>query len=244
MEQITLKEDFNMKSYCIVIKTNITSENAFNCLVNSSNRVKNTFTIERFDAITPDNLDKTMKDLDIVWNYPWGSSVYDEDTKMRKIPYSGREQKSRIACGVSHYLLWEKCAESTYPFLILEHDSEFIEQLPYQEIINESGFEIIGLNHPKRATRNWDIFNNMVQSNPNKYQKAPQIDKTLELPQGLAGNSAYIITPSGAKKLVDLVKKYGLWPNDAIMCIQLLDTLGVTKTYYTKVQNINSTTSR
>lgn len=233
-----------MKTYAIVIKNNLISENAFNVLLNSSKKVGNDFNIEKFEAITPENLDKTMTDLGIVWNYPWGNSVYEEDIKMKKNSYSPKEQRSRIACAVSHYILWKQCAEGDEPFLILEHDAEFTEKLPCQYIIDETILEIIGINHPKRATRNWDKFYNMVNDNPNKYQRAPQIDKTLEAPQGIAGNSAYILKPSGAKKLVEAVHKYGLWPNDAIMCRQLFDLLGVTKTFYTKVQNINSTTSK
>jgi GR25 family glycosyltransferase involved in LPS biosynthesis len=64
-----------------------------------------------------------------------------------------------------------------------------------------------------------------------------------KIPQGLAGNSAYIIKPEGARRLLELVKEYGLWPNDAIMCRQLISKLGITKTYYTKVQGLESTTS-
>lgn len=233
-----------MKIYAIVIKNNLSSENAFNVILNSSKKVGNEFEIEKFDAITPETMNKTMEECGIVWNYPWGTSVYDEDTKMRKIPYAAREQKSRIACGVSHYMLWKQCAAGNEPYLILEHDAQFIEKLPYQEILAETDLEIIGINHPKRATRSDDIFNNMVNANPDKYQKAPQIDKTLECPQGIAGNSAYILRPSGAKKLVEAVHKYGLWPNDAIMCRQLFDLLGVTKTYYTTIQNIGSSTSK
>ena len=63
------------------------------------------------------------------------------------------------------------------------------------------------------------------------------------VPQGLAGNSAYIMKPSGAKKMLDLVAQFGLWPNDAIMCRQLIPTLGVSKTSFTGVQGLPSTTT-
>jgi GR25 family glycosyltransferase involved in LPS biosynthesis len=63
------------------------------------------------------------------------------------------------------------------------------------------------------------------------------------IPQGIAGNSAYIMKPSGAKKMLDLVAQFGLWPNDAIMCRQLVPTLGVTKTFFTGVQGLPSTTT-
>ena len=62
------------------------------------------------------------------------------------------------------------------------------------------------------------------------------------MPQGLAGNSAYIIKPAGAKSILDAAREHGLWPNDALMCKQIISNLGVTKTYYTRVQGLPSTT--
>ena len=70
----------------------------------------------------------------------------------------------------------------------------------------------------------------------------PTIDD-LTIPQGLPGNSAYIIKPSGAKKMLDLVKEFGAWPNDALMCKQLIQSIASSKIYYTKVQGTPSTTS-
>ena len=61
--------------------------------------------------------------------------------------------------------------------------------------------------------------------------------------QGIGGNSAYYIKPEGAKKLLELVDEYGAWPNDALMCHQLVANLGVTKTHYTTVQRLPSTTT-
>jgi GR25 family glycosyltransferase involved in LPS biosynthesis len=63
------------------------------------------------------------------------------------------------------------------------------------------------------------------------------------VPQGLAGNSAYIIKPKGAEELIMAVEKYGAWPNDAIMCKQLIPNMGVTRRFYTKVQGLPSTTT-
>ena len=75
------------------------------------------------------------------------------------------------------------------------------------------------------------------------YQLVPYVDSDRQVPQGLAGNSAYIIKPTGANHLIGLVKEYGLWPNDAIMCRQLVTGLGVTKKFYTNTQKLKSTTT-
>ena len=64
------------------------------------------------------------------------------------------------------------------------------------------------------------------------------------MPQGLAGNSAYIIKPAFAKKLIDKLKEKGGWPNDSLMCKQFFpDQLKVVYPYFTKVQGIQSTTT-
>ena len=66
----------------------------------------------------------------------------------------------------------------------------------------------------------------------------------VEVPQGLAGNSAYLITPKGAKKLLDKVREVGLWPNDAVMCKQFFPWMQVVYPYYTTIQRgLKSTTS-
>ena len=43
--------------------------------------------------------------------------------------------------------------------------------------------------------------------------------------------------------MINLVNEHGAWPNDAIMCRQLVPKLGVTKKYYTATQRIRSTTT-
>ena len=82
----------------------------------------------------------------------------------------------------------------------------------------------------------------MIQSDMREIQPVPRIDKK-EIAQGLAGNSAYIITPKAAGKVIQDVDTYGAWPNDAILCYQINPYLRVTKTYYTAVQGLRSTTT-
>ena len=52
-----------------------------------------------------------------------------------------------------------------------------------------------------------------------------------------------MIKPKGAEQMLTLVQNYGLWPNDAIMCRQLVKGLGVSKKFYTTVQRLQSTTT-
>ena len=47
----------------------------------------------------------------------------------------------------------------------------------------------------------------------------------------------------GAREMVSITEQYGAWPNDALMCRQLVPRLGQSKKYYTYVQGLESTTS-
>ena len=202
--------------------------------------------IEFFNAVTPDEVDDLMSGLRIEWKYPWTGEVNDIKSGLTLRAYQTADPKKRMACFLSHYCLWEKTVKSGEPMLILEHDAMFISKkpIPFDDILN-SGFEIIGINEPFGATRLSQAFHENVQKEhfcKNNVVRAPLIDD-IKVPQGIAGNSAYIITPKGAYTMIKLTKEHGAWPNDALMCRQLIFGLGVTKTYYTKIQRIKSTTT-
>jgi GR25 family glycosyltransferase involved in LPS biosynthesis len=202
--------------------------------------------IEFFNAVTPDEVDDLMSGLRIEWKYPWTGEVNDIKSGLTLRAYQTADPKKRMACFLSHYWLWEKTIKSGEPMLILEHDAMFISKkpIPFDDIL-DSGFEIIGINEPFGATRLSQVFHENVQKEhfcKNDVVRAPLIDD-IKVPQGIAGNSAYIITPKGAYTMIKLTKEHGAWPNDALMCRQLIFGLGVTKTYYTKIQRIRSTTT-
>ena len=213
-----------MRAQVIVIPGNETSELGFNRLLKSYQDTEQEFSINNFEASTPFTAESEMKDFDITWNYPWEGEV-----------------KARIACAMSHFRLWAECYETKETFLILEHDAYFIKQIPI-DIILEWDYDIIGVNDPLGATRKAREFKRLIELDPNFVQNIPSIDQ-FNIPQGIAGNSAYIIRPDGAERVMSAVFKYGLWPNDAIMCKQLVRGMGVTKHHYTRVQGLPSTTT-
>lgn len=232
-----------MKAFVIRIKGDEISETGATHVVKSC---KDKFIEFRmFDAITPDLVDIVMNQLNIKWNYPWTGSQMDFASGLRKNAYQTAEPKKRIGCFLSHYKLWQTCVAYDEPILIHEHDALYTYdgRLPIKDF-KQSHFDIIGLNSPMGATRLQNKYHEVVQaSSPNHgIVRAPQIDD-LQVPQGIAGNSSYFIKPAGAKKLIDLVAQYGAWPNDAIMCRQLITTLGQTQKYYTGLQKLVSTTS-
>jgi GR25 family glycosyltransferase involved in LPS biosynthesis len=229
-----------MKAYAIVVSGNEVSEFGYSRLVKSSKAVGNNFDILQWDATTPTNVLNFMNTAQLTWNYPWEGEVVDFATGLKKTAYKTANPKARMACACSHYSLWMTSAMTDTTMLVLEHDAYFINKIDFDP--NDVKADIIGINNPLGATRKSQLFYDLIMQSTANYQLAPMIDNVY-VPQGLAGNSAYIIKPAGAKKMIELVKQYGLWPNDAIMCRQLVPKLGVTRKFYTNVQNLKSTTT-
>lgn len=223
-----------MRFIAIVLKHNHISEQGYKTLTRST-----LHTIERYDAVTPEKVSLLLEKYDIKWNYPWEGAVHDKELNLIKMPYATRVREKRIACALSHYELWNECANQDETFVILEHDAIFNKDIDF-DLPEE--YDIVGLNDPYMATRLAHKFDAVVKQSSAKFLPVPVIDR-MTTPQGLAGNSAYMIKPSAAVHLCDLVDKYGLWPNDAIMCQQLVPRMGVTSTYYTSTQQLPSTTT-
>ena len=229
-----------INAFVICVKSNDLSERA-TIRLEESRPVNVAMNI--FDAVTPDNVDKVMKDNKVYWNYPWESEEIDFASGLIKKAYPTKDPKKRMACFMSHYLLWQRCIKDNVPIIIHEHDAIYYndEPLPLEDF-EKSKYNIIGLNNPRGATRLSAVYDRVVQESIGKIVRAPIIDGDM-VPQGIAGNSSYYMDPRGAREMVSLVEKYGAWPNDALMCRQLVGTLGQTKKYYTYVQGLQSTTS-
>lgn len=230
-----------MKAYVITILGHTLSEMAAENCIASSKQVGNDFEIEKFEASTPIDCGEIMSEYGIQWDYPWEGEETCLKTGLRLSAYKTRDPLARVACAVSHYKLWQKCQNENEPILILEHDAHFKKKLNPDYIL-QSKYNVIGLNDPIGATRRSRQFDSIVKNCKTDICKIPTVD-SFDVPQGLAGNSAYIIKPKGASAVIAAVDDYGLWPNDAIMCKQLVKRMGVTKEYYTLVQGLPSTTT-
>lgn len=200
--------------------------------------------IKKFQAITPDKVEQQLTKYKMVWSWPWREERIDVATGLTLHPYVTKDPKKRVACFLSHYELWQEVVETNEPMIILEDDAIFVERLPFEKLQNTK-FSVVGLNNPLGATRKSGVFHDIVQKGKREGWNiipCPSVD-AAQVPQGLAGNSAYYMTPRGAKKLIDLAHEHGCWPNDALMCGQLMPgMLGVTTTYYTRVQGNQSQT--
>jgi len=233
-----------MDGYVIYVENNIHSEQGVSYLKESIKHFAPWINLHKLKAITDKSeIDQFMKKENIHWNYPWSGSQQDFATGLKKSAYPTKNPYSRISCAIMHYSLWKKTAIENKPIFVFEHDAIFIKDIP-ENFTEGNKAPIIGLNSPFGATRIPTAYNNFVQTynGDKEIIPAPRIDHSY-IPQGLAGNSAYYITPNGGSIMLNLTKEHGLWPNDALMCRQLVPGLSVTKTYYTKVQGIQSTTS-
>jgi GR25 family glycosyltransferase involved in LPS biosynthesis len=102
-------------------------------------------------------------------------------------------------CFISHWQLWNKCVELNCPIIILEHDSvitQSINVLPKGDLLK--------LHKLIKAKEHWGC------------------------PDSEAGTwtvsaHAYLITPVGAKKLLDFVKSNGAIPADVIIGDKVLN---------------------
>ena len=231
-----------IKANVITLKGNTSSERAAARLIDSmpSNVQGHTF-----EAIKPDQVDRLMKKYKLKWTWPWNNEEYNLKAGLIMRPYVTADPKKRMGCFISHYMLWLRCVKYDEPIIIHEHDSLYFdskENLPLDKF-EKSWYNIIGFNSPAGATRLASAYDRIVQESEGQIVKAPAIDDH-HVPQGIAGNSSYYIKPKGAQIMIDLTKEHGCWPNDALMCRQLVSTLGQSKHYYTGVQGIESTTTK
>jgi len=230
----------------ITMTDNEVSMKAFGKLQDSSYRVGNDFRPEIFEATIAKNAEDHLSKLLLEWNYPWEGVVTDLKTGLKKSAYQTKNRLNRIACAISHYRLWAVCVKTDKPMLIMEHDAIFIQKFRYDNLLEDKHYNIIGINNPIGNTRKSHEFHKILQQSVDRENTGivpvPTIDN-FDIPQGLAGNSAYIIKPKGARMCIKAASEHGLWPNDALMCKQLIPHMGVTKAYYTNTQRVVSTTT-
>ncbi len=189
---------------------------------------------------SPETLKEDRKQFDSIrWSYPLNDFQRPDESGMMLRGYRAQSLQKVFACTISHARLWLQSVEMQEEIMILEHDALFIRR--FKPFKWEGG--VCGLNDPRGATHSAQFYHEKV-SKEKGVQDAPWVRDQLDMPQGLAGNSAYIIKPAFAKKLIDKLKEKGGWPNDSLMCKQFFpDQLKVVYPYFTRVQGIQSTTT-
>ena len=236
-----------IKGYIITLDTNQESVEATHKCIGSIRSTKSEIDPSVFVATVPRQIKRHLEEIDmgdVVWTYPLTKEEdgLDIKTGLYLRHYPTKKISNRTACMVSHMRLWHKCATGKKPIVILEHDAIFTRKFVFEPLEKEFKGGILGLNDPRGATRRSDVFHNIASSKMG-LQPVPTVDDA-EVPQGLAGNSAYLITPTAAKKLLDKVREVGMWANDALMCKQFFPWMQVVYPYYTTIQRgLKSTTT-
>lgn len=229
-----------MKARVITIQGHAYSEAMAQRCIDSAKKFD--IVVEKFDAITADTVSKVMQQYQLTW--AWA----DNNTKKTVCPYSGLEQfpyraknlLTKIACSMSHYLLWRQCAADREPWLILEHDAVFVRSLP--DIDFEGACQI---NDPAGGGYQGREHSQSMISRGTQgvHRLTPKRPVDSRIPDGFSGNSAYIVKPWAAEKFVGAFHRLGVWPNDATICIQLFPWLQELYPFVTVVQQKHSTST-
>ena len=238
-----------MRAYIITMSDNDSSVSRAEVAAESVKEHCANIAVEFFEATQPKNIYNHTGEVfgkQVPWTWPSSPNQdgLDLTTGLYKKYYPAKAQDRVVACALSHYRLWKLCAEQEEPILVLEHDARFVREFSVEDLADKWG--AVGLNDPRGNTRKGRLFHSLIEKYGEGIQRVPVIDEPTDppLPMGIAGNSAYIIKPYFAKKLLEEVERVGMWPNDAIMCRQLFPTdLKVVYPYYTVVQSGVSTTT-
>lgn len=236
------------KAFIISLVNNHDATVATRMLIESIEKTKSEIEPIILPATIPDTVEKDLTAIGyekVKWTYPIKPEQdgLDMKTGLKLTHYPTANIKNRIACMVSHMRCWQKAIDLDETIVVLEHDALFTRQFKFSDLTDGFKGGIVGLNNPIGATRRAHVFDAQVKKIYG-LQGVPSVDD-WDVPQGLAGNSAYVISPKGAKKLLDKVKEVGMWPNDALMCKQIFPWLQVVYPYYTTIQKgLKSTTTQ
>jgi len=220
-----------MKAFIITLMKDVWSLSYAERCLQSIQDTESDIEATLFDATTPETI------FPVAWTWPTGKKITCSKTNLLLTPYKTYDNNKRIAAAQSHYKLWKHCVGINEPIMILEHDAIFTHKFEAPSTtLNVGAYSI---NDPKGATFKSKDYSNKLKEGFNTVPwVAPE-----NIPQGLPGHSAYVITPWAARNIIEKQDSIGWWPNDAIMCKQLCEWLYVYKPFFTKTQGVKSTTS-
>jgi GR25 family glycosyltransferase involved in LPS biosynthesis len=199
------------------------------------------------EATVPDTIENHLQTEFRYWpgNYNWtwpkteNENRIDNKTGVYMFAYNANNIKRKEACSISHMRLWDKCVTLNEPIIIFEADAKLTRQFEIDEMQDS---KLVGLNDPRNATRRSKQFHQYAISSTG-CKPAPNVNSRNEHhPQGIAGASAYYITPAGAQELLDGLDQHGVWPNDAYICKELFPWIRIVYPYFSVVQGTPSTT--
>lgn len=181
--------------------------------------------VEYFDAVVPNTLGSFF--------HEYGVKMSDEFLVKKS------NELFTQACFASHYCLWNRCVQLDEKIIILEHDGVILKKL--NEIYAQVD-DVCHLDPNRPYSKNYDEKLLKPQADgivdfgdSNKWTS----DRTFT-GQHFAGTYAYIISPSGANKVINFVKTYGAWESDRLLGKNVL-RLQITRGSYARLNKIFKT---
>lgn len=158
--------------------------------------------------------EKQLTELNIEYQRWEANSVKhltDEEYEKWANDWQRKLRRTEVACFLSHYRAWQHIANSEQPFLILEDDALLSQKLPSTllEINNNQSIKYDHITFETRARKKL-IKKQGVAINNDVALHELFLDKT--------GAAAYLLTPKGAKILIEQVRQHGAGLADALLC--------------------------
>ncbi len=223
-----------MKAFVITLRGfHYSEKGADRCIATAA---KQGVVVEKFDAVTKGAARDVMDAHELFWTWPVVAPNTCPFTGLKRHLYPPGDANARLGCAMSHFLLWKRCVEIGEPIIILEHDAVFLCPLPELP----ADFGAIMLNNPAKATPKGGWWKQQIEAKGFGVHPKTVVFEDGR-PDGLAGNSAYVISPKAAQRCAALYSQVGVWPNDATLCRQLVDGLMEVYPFVTEVHQHQST---
>lgn len=133
-----------------------------------------------------------------------------------------------IGCFLSHFSLWKKCVELNEPILICEYDAVIINSI--DDVLLNNFTDYLNLDYARHLyLKDIDVYESNLFPN-----HSPVTVKSLELNDSgtgykfmnrnhIKGAFGYVITPSGARKVISSTLKDGIVPADVALNLLYLN---------------------
>ena len=132
------------------------------------------------------------------------------------------QSKGVMGCFLSHYFLWKKCVDLNVPIGVLEYDAAFLNALPNNILDSFEDYCNLDINRHRYFKKGKDVYSNklnktnsiaVMQLKENLLTKENNLFEYVNK-NHISGAHGYIIKPTGANKLINFTKIYGMMPAD------------------------------